>query len=48
MTSPKILSNAKIKKVGAAVHDDIQGLQHYKQFVAKGFVDLQKIGKTRN
>lgn len=41
----KILSNARIKKVGAAVHDDIKGLQHYKQFVAKGFVDLQKIGK---
>lgn len=38
-----ILSNPKIIKVGAAVHDDVRGLQHYSDFKAKGFVDLQKI-----
>lgn len=38
-----ILSNPKIIKVGAAVHDDIRGLQHYADFEARGFVDLQKI-----
>lgn len=40
----KILSSAKIIKVGAAIHDDLRGLQRYKKFVAKGFVDLQTIG----
>lgn len=39
-----ILSNPRITKVGAAVHDDIRGLQYYTKFEAKGFVDLQKIG----
>ncbi len=39
----RILSNEKIIKVGAAVHDDVRGLQRYRQFEAKGFVDLQKI-----
>ena len=39
-----ILSNPKITKVGAAVHDDIRGLQHYAKFKPEGFVDLQKIG----
>lgn len=38
-----ILSNAKIVKVGAAVHDDIRGLQRYSPFEARGFVDLQTI-----
>ena len=38
-----ILSNPKIIKVGAAVHDDVRGLQHYSDFKAKGFVDLQKM-----
>ncbi len=40
----KILSSARIIKVGAAVHDDIRGLQRYAKFTAKGFVDLQTIG----
>ncbi|MFA6334067.1 MAG: 3'-5' exonuclease [Bacteroidales bacterium] len=40
----KILSSNKIIKVGAAVHDDIRGLQRYTKFTAKGFVDLQTIG----
>jgi len=39
-----ILSSKKIIKVGAAVHDDIRGLQRYMKFTAKGFVDLQTIG----
>lgn len=39
-----ILSNPDIIKVGAAVHDDIRGLQYFTKFEAKGFVDLQKIG----
>lgn len=38
-----ILADAKIIKVGAAVHDDIRGLQKRHEFVAAGFVDLQKI-----
>lgn len=38
-----ILSNPDIIKVGAAVHDDVRGLQHYRRFEARNFVDLQKI-----
>ena len=38
-----ILANPKIIKVGAAVHDDIRGLQKHRDFCAAGFVDLQKI-----
>lgn len=38
-----ILSNPQIIKVGAAVHDDVRGLQHYSSFKANGFIDLQKI-----
>ena len=38
-----LLANPKIIKVGAAVHDDIRGLQKHRNFVAAGFVDLQKI-----
>ncbi len=40
----KILSAGRIIKVGAAVHDDIKGLQRHSKFIAKGFVDLQTIG----
>lgn len=40
----KILSSGKIIKVGAAIHDDLRGLQRYTKFTAKGFVDLQTIG----
>ena len=39
-----VLSNPDIIKVGAAVHDDVRGLQHYHKFEARNFVDLQKIG----
>lgn len=38
-----ILSNPRIIKVGAAVHDDIKGLQKYSMFKPASFVDLQKI-----
>lgn len=38
-----ILADPKIIKVGAAVHDDIRGLQKIFPFQAKGFVDLQRI-----
>ena len=38
-----LLSNPRILKVGAAVHDDVRGLQYYRRFEAHGFVDLQKI-----
>lgn len=38
-----ILADKKIIKVGAAVHDDIRGLQKHRDFVPASFVDLQKI-----
>lgn len=38
-----LLSSAKVIKVGAAIHDDIRGLQKHRDFVPAGFVDLQKI-----
>ena len=38
-----LLANGKIIKVGAAIHDDIRGLQKHHDFVPAGFVDLQKI-----
>ena len=39
----KILASEDIIKVGAAVGDDINGLQRYASFKPAGFVDLQKI-----
>lgn len=39
----RILSDPHILKIGAAVADDIRGLQKYRNFTARGFVDLQKI-----
>lgn len=41
-----ILSAKGITKVGAAIHDDIRGLQHYRKFIAKGFIDLQIVGEN--
>lgn len=38
-----LLSNEKIIKVGAAVNDDIRGLQRYSYFTPRAFVDLQKM-----
>ena len=39
-----LLASEKIAKVGAAIHDDIRGLQKLHGFNPGGFVDLQKIG----
>ena len=39
-----ILADEKILKIGAAVSDDIKGLQKRGGFTPGGFVDLQKIG----
>jgi ribonuclease D len=38
-----LLSDKRILKVGAAIHDDIRGLQKLKEFTPGSFVDLQKI-----
>ncbi len=39
-----ILANPTIKKVGAAILDDIRGLQKIAGFQPQGFIDLQRIG----
>lgn len=39
----QVLSSEKIMKIGAAVHDDIRGLQKHRNFQPNNFVDLQKI-----
>ncbi len=39
-----VLSNPNIIKVGAAVRDDVRGLQHYAKFEGRNFIDLQQIG----
>jgi len=36
-----ILSDPEITKVGAAITDDIRGLQHYREFEPQRFIDLQ-------
>ena len=41
----QILSSEKIIKVGAAVRDDIRGLQRYTPFKDAAFVDLQKMAE---
>lgn len=38
-----VLADENILKIGAAVHDDIRGLQKYLSFKSKSFIDLQKI-----
>lgn len=38
-----LLASPKILKVGAAIHDDIRGLQRLRHFQPDGFLDLQKI-----
>lgn len=38
-----LMSDSRIIKVGAAIHDDIRGLQKLKEFEPQSFVDLQKI-----
>lgn len=42
----KLLSTKKVIKVGAAVSEDIKGLQRYTEFIPRGFVDLQTIGEN--
>lgn len=37
-----ILEDPFITKIGAAVNDDIRGLQHYREFTAHRFIDLQQ------
>lgn len=39
----KILSDPDILKIGAAVNDDVRGLEKHHGFEPKGFVDLQKM-----
>ena len=39
----RVLESANVVKVGAAVRDDIKGLQKLRQFHPKGFVDLQSL-----
>ena len=39
-----LLASDKVVKVGAAIHDDIRGLQKHHDFKPAEFVDLQKIG----
>lgn len=39
----KLLENKDIRKIGAAVHDDIKALQSLRKFKPGGFVDLQNI-----
>ena len=38
-----LMASDKVIKVGAAIHDDIKGLQRLHGFEPTGFVDLQKI-----
>lgn len=38
-----LLASEKILKVGAAIHDDIKGLQKLHNYVPRGFEDLQKM-----
>ncbi len=40
-TLVRILSDPDLVKVGAAIRDDIKGLQKYSDFVPAGFVELQ-------
>ena len=39
-----LLASDKVVKVGAAIHDDIRGLQKLHDYKPAAFVDLQKIG----
>ena len=40
-----ILASRSITKVGAAVADDVRGLQHYNPFEAARFMDLQRFAE---
>lgn len=43
-----LLENESILKVGAAIRDDIKGLQNIQSFSPKGFIDIQKIATNYN
>jgi len=42
----RILANPEIVKTGVAIHDDIKGLQRWKNFKPGGFKDLQDHAKS--
>jgi ribonuclease D len=42
----RILANPDITKTGVAIHDDIKGLQKWKNFKPGGFIDLQDHAKS--
>lgn len=39
----QLLANPKVLKIGAAVRDDIRGLERYRKFEPAGFIDLQEV-----
>lgn len=39
----RLMENEAVLKIGAAIHDDLKGLQKLCRFTPKGFVDLQHI-----
>ena len=41
----ELLSNPGVYKIGAAVRDDIKGLQEYSKFQPHGFIDLQSVAE---
>lgn len=41
----QLLGTPSVLKIGAAVHDDIRGLQNYRDFTPRGFVDLQRMAE---
>jgi ribonuclease D len=42
----RLLANPEIVKTGVAIHDDIKGLQKWKNFKPAGFIDLQDHAKS--
>jgi ribonuclease D len=40
-----LLENPEIKKIGAAIHDDLKSLKKYLEFEPGGFIDLQNFVK---
>lgn len=41
-----LMANEDVLKVGAAIHDDIRGLQKYRDFKPESFIDLQRVVPT--
>ena len=41
-----LLSNPKVLKIGAAIKDDVRGLQAYRTFTPAGFVDVQSMTES--